>query len=211
MARLLLRVFWIPLSELLIQPFHLSFVGVCIYLFDSFSRDATEDDLKLWLPLPEKQSDNSSQLDLGVEMAVYLLTHVGDQFCRMVQTEKEVKCKALASVMEDGAPLKVAWKRTVEGVRETCDVCETTLFNFHWACGECGYVVCIDCHMTPRAAKSPQSGKDDEKVVYDHSIPFLLNTNVYNVYFHLSRRKAKTSTLTAVCCALVTPVTIQIN
>lgn len=40
----------------------------------------------------------------------------------------------------------IAWKRVVQGVREMCDVCETTLFNFHWACGKCGFVVCIDCY-----------------------------------------------------------------
>lgn len=41
---------------------------------------------------------------------------------------------------------KIAWKRVVQGVREMCDVCETTLFNFHWACSKCGFVVCIDCY-----------------------------------------------------------------
>lgn len=40
----------------------------------------------------------------------------------------------------------IAWKRVVSGVREMCDVCETTLFNFHWACRKCGFVVCIDCY-----------------------------------------------------------------
>lgn len=40
----------------------------------------------------------------------------------------------------------IAWKRVVQGVREMCDVCETTLFNFHWACGKCGFVVCLDCY-----------------------------------------------------------------
>lgn len=40
----------------------------------------------------------------------------------------------------------VAWKRVVQGVREMCDVCETTLFNVHWACSKCGFVVCIDCY-----------------------------------------------------------------
>lgn len=34
----------------------------------------------------------------------------------------------------------------VQGVREMCDVCETTLFNYHWACEKCGFVVCIDCY-----------------------------------------------------------------
>ena len=27
-----------------------------------------------------------------------------------------------------------------------CDVCETTIFNFHWVCHRDGFVVCIDCH-----------------------------------------------------------------
>lgn len=27
-----------------------------------------------------------------------------------------------------------------------CDVCETSLFNYHWACSKCGFVVCIDCY-----------------------------------------------------------------
>lgn len=40
----------------------------------------------------------------------------------------------------------VAWKRVIQGVRELCDVCETTLFNYHWVCGRCGFVVCIDCY-----------------------------------------------------------------
>ena len=34
----------------------------------------------------------------------------------------------------------------VQGVREMCDVCEANLFNYHWACGRCGFVVCIDCY-----------------------------------------------------------------
>ena len=46
----------------------------------------------------------------------------------------------------------IAWKRVVQGVREMCDVCETTLFNIHWACSKCGFVVCIDCYRN-RAGK----------------------------------------------------------
>ena len=26
------------------------------------------------------------------------------------------------------------WKRSVLGIREMCDVCETSLFNLHWTC-----------------------------------------------------------------------------
>ncbi len=31
-----------------------------------------------------------------------------------------------------------------------CDVCDGTLFNFHWACDRCGFVVCIDCYRCRR-------------------------------------------------------------
>lgn len=40
----------------------------------------------------------------------------------------------------------IAWKRAVQGVREMCDVCDTTLFNMHWVCHKCGFVVCLDCY-----------------------------------------------------------------
>ena len=36
----------------------------------------------------------------------------------------------------------------VQGVREMCDVCDATLFNHHWACGRCGFVVCVDCYRS---------------------------------------------------------------
>ena len=38
------------------------------------------------------------------------------------------------------------WKRAVGGVRELCDVCYTTLFNFHFVCPNCGFAVCLDCY-----------------------------------------------------------------
>jgi lysine-specific demethylase 3 len=145
-----------------------------------FSRDASEDDLRLWLPQPEK-----SVQELDVDMSLFLLTHVGDQFCWMVQTEKEAKAEALAAEAEDGDTVQqqIAWKRVVQGVREMCDVCETTLFNFHWACGKCGYVVCIDCYKTRKAAKSPSNGsgsgnKDDEKEVGDIFTFFFLSLSL---------------------------------
>ena len=39
------------------------------------------------------------------------------------------------------------WKQSVKGVRELCDTCETTLFNFHWVCRNCGFCVCPICHQ----------------------------------------------------------------
>lgn len=31
------------------------------------------------------------------------------------------------------------------GWREVCDECLTTLFNYHYMCKQCGYMVCIEC------------------------------------------------------------------
>lgn len=38
-----------------------------------------------------------------------------------------------------------------------CDVCETTLFNMHWVCHKCGFVVCIDCYRQRTRKNSPCS------------------------------------------------------
>ena len=44
----------------------------------------------------------------------------------------------------------MAWKRPVEGIREMCDSCNTTMFNVHWTCSRCGHAVCIDCYTALR-------------------------------------------------------------
>ncbi|XP_068210806.1 lysine-specific demethylase 3A [Palaemon carinicauda] len=98
-------------------------------------KDVSAEDLKLWVP----DSDMPPE-DLDVDTSKFLLTHVGDQFCDLVEQEKE------AMALHMGDDNVVAWKRVVQGVREMCDVCETTLFNIHWACSKCGFVVCIDCY-----------------------------------------------------------------
>lgn len=53
---------------------------------------------------------------------------------------------------------QVMWKRAVRGVREMCDACEATLFNIHWACHKCGFVVCMDCYKA-RERKSAKGEK----------------------------------------------------
>lgn len=74
-------------------------------------------------------------------MAKFLVDQLGDQFCELIQQEKEA-LDISVSQEED----LIAWKRVVQGVREMCDVCDTTLFNLHWACKKCGFVVCIACY-----------------------------------------------------------------
>lgn len=109
---------------------------------------------------------------LGPEAARYIIERAGTLFCRLLRQELElltgnsaansggvggggslVKKNGLrrhvtpsnAATSVSGSASAVAWKRPVKGVREMCDVCETTMFNAHWVCAKCGYSVCTQC------------------------------------------------------------------
>lgn len=131
--------------------------------FSNPHKDALEDDLKLWLPNAE-----NPPTDLDLETSRFLLKQVGDHFCDLLIQEKD----AISEHMSEDKT--IAWKRVVQGVREMCDVCETTLFNFHWTCGKCGFVVCLDCYKSRKNGTIKvwgESGKDRD----DYS--WLLCTN----------------------------------
>ncbi|XP_006900427.1 PREDICTED: lysine-specific demethylase 3A [Elephantulus edwardii] len=87
----------------------------------------------LWLPLIK------NVVGTDLDTAKYILANIGDHFCQMVISEKEAM-----STIEPHR--QVAWKRAVKGVREMCDVCDTTIFNLHWVCPRCGFGVCVDCY-----------------------------------------------------------------
>lgn len=121
-------------------------------------KDATEVDLKLWLP-PKKEDvddenddededpEEDSCKELDIETSKFIILHVGDQFCDLVKQEMRAqKCHM-------GKDKTISWKRVVIGVREMCDVCETTLFNIHWVCHKCGFVICIDCYTARRSGE----------------------------------------------------------
>lgn len=124
----------------------------------------------LWLPAPAIQGG------LDLDTSKYILANVGDQFCQLVMSEKEAMMMVephreykdrssgfTLQIMCDCSHLllssseKVAWKRAVRGVREMCDVCETTLFNIHWVCRKCGFGVCLDCYRLRR--NRPREGE----------------------------------------------------
>lgn len=119
------------------------------YMFsESFAKpsDATEDDKKLWLP---NVNETTNQDSLNFHVARFILSLVGDQFCSLLRQEEA------AVKLNLGDDDSIYWKKPMQGVREMCDVCKTTLFNFHWACYRCGFVVCIDCYKARH--------KDDKK------------------------------------------------
>ncbi|KAK3095194.1 hypothetical protein FSP39_011276 [Pinctada imbricata] len=112
--------------------------------------DAENDDIEPWLPhvpLIEPKID--------IETSKYIVAKVGDKFCELVQQEQEAKNLA-------GDDAKIAWKRAVTGVREMCDVCDTTLFNMHWVCHKCGFVVCLDCYKVRIKAVRQENGEEEE-------------------------------------------------
>ncbi|KAG5888935.1 hypothetical protein JTB14_006303 [Gonioctena quinquepunctata] len=123
--------------------------------FSDPHKDAMEDDLRLWLPNVETPPS-----DLDLETSRFLLKQVGDHFCDLLVQEKDAHSEHMSDEKT------VAWKRVVQGVREMCDVCETTLFNFHWACGKCGFVVCIDCYKSRKKGAMKvwgEPGKDRDE------------------------------------------------
>ncbi|XP_054261083.1 lysine-specific demethylase 3A-like [Macrosteles quadrilineatus] len=105
--------------------------------------DPTQDDLALWQPLLNKPYP---QLDM--KSAKYILDNVGSQFLDLCKQEKE------AVSLHMSQEKVVAWKRPISGCREMCDVCNTTLFNFHWTCKSCGFSVCIDCYKARKGVTS---------------------------------------------------------
>ncbi|EZA53219.1 Lysine-specific demethylase 3B, partial [Ooceraea biroi] len=144
--------------------------------FSDPHKDASEEDLRLWLPGKDNQEatgkddksernekDKGDREDLDLETAHRLLRQVGDQFCDLLHQEKDALQEHMAEASSGVVDGTVAWKRVIQGVREMCDVCETTLFNYHWACGKCGFVVCIDCYKGRKNGTIKiwgESGKD---------------------------------------------------
>lgn len=109
--------------------------------------------MSLWVPsltIPE---------GLDLETSKYILANVGDQFCQLVMSEKE-------AMMMVEPHQKVAWKRAVRGIREMCDVCETTLFNIHWVCRKCGFGVCLDCYRLRKSQPLDESEDNLEDEVF---------------------------------------------
>uniref|UniRef100_A0A8D1NHQ2 Probable JmjC domain-containing histone demethylation protein 2C n=1 Tax=Sus scrofa TaxID=9823 RepID=A0A8D1NHQ2_PIG len=125
----------------------LSFSKNGVVRIDGFSSPDQYDDEAMSLWTHENYEDD----ELDLETSKYILDIIGDKFCQLVTSEKT----ALSWVKKDA---KIAWKRAVRGVREMCDACEATLFNIHWVCQKCGFVVCLDCYK----AKERKSSRDKE-------------------------------------------------
>lgn len=126
-------------------------------------KDPTKDEEGLWMPNPDAPPDK-----LVLAQALFLLKEVVKQFRDICVEEEMAKIEHMAGskclfsfffspprryelTHSNGFSIflidqEVAWKRVIQGVREKCDVCETSLFNHHWVCKTCGFVVCLNCY-----------------------------------------------------------------
>ncbi|KAG8523039.1 putative JmjC domain-containing histone demethylation protein 2C, partial [Galemys pyrenaicus] len=144
----------------------LSFSKNGVVRIDGFSSPDQYDDEAVSLWTHENYEDD----ELDIETSKYILDIIGDKFCQLVTSEKTAlswvkkdelcrkKKSMFAFIFIFCILAKIAWKRAVRGVREMCDACEATLFNIHWVCQKCGFVVCLDCYK----AKERKSSRDKE-------------------------------------------------
>ncbi|EDW34380.1 GL21613 [Drosophila persimilis] len=98
--------------------------------------EPTKEDCSIWQP-DGTTAPTSGFMD--IQVCRYILLHAGDQFCYLWRQEAE------ALKLHENSDGTIAWKKAVKGIREICDVCDTTLFNYHWTCRKCGFGVCLDC------------------------------------------------------------------
>lgn len=134
----------------------------------------------MWTGSSEDEDDKKRR-KMDLETSKSVLTFIGDKFCQLVKTEdtaftwvkkdsmfvwSDKYTQSLIPCQFDFFTLhccllslflslaQIMWKRAVRGVREMCDACEATLFNMHWACHKCGFVVCMDCYKARENKKA---------------------------------------------------------
>ncbi|XP_052436307.1 probable JmjC domain-containing histone demethylation protein 2C [Carassius gibelio] len=120
----------------------------------SVSEQTDEEAVTVWTGSSEDEEDKRRR-KMDLETSKSILALIGDKFCQLIKTEDT----AFTWVKKD---TQIMWKRAVRGVREMCDACEATLFNMHWACHKCGFVVCMDCYK----AREKKKAKDKELYVW---------------------------------------------
>ena len=114
--------------------------------------DVTPGDAEMW----EASADNAPD-GLSVEQSKYCLELLKADFDLIISEERRAMKE---NIGEENA---VSWKRVVQGVSESCDVCDATLFNLHWACPRCGFVVCLHCYVGRKDQNKILNGETKSK------------------------------------------------
>lgn len=121
--------------------------------------DPKDIDIAIWMP----QQDKPKFRGLSVPHARLIIAHVGDELCRLIEKERIYfnKYKTIERPM--------IWKRPIDRVLEICDLCSTTLFNYHFICTKCGLSLCVDCEdeRNPHLEETHCTVKDNDKHTFD--------------------------------------------
>ncbi|CAF3492184.1 unnamed protein product [Rotaria socialis] len=112
----------------------LKYFGDNTYEFEGFTTS-----IDWQAPDPETLTtpNSSGQPPLNILDANFIFKHIARLFCLMFQHEQSER-----STYDDNSIIR---KKYMAGWREVCDECLTTLFNCHYMCKQCGYMICIDC------------------------------------------------------------------
>lgn len=118
------------------------------------NEDPKEIDRAVWLPNFEKSFRFKS---MSVAHGRLILAHVGEQLCQIIAKERKYYEKYNSEIKP------IIWKRLIDQVIEICDLCSTTLFNYHLICTKCGLSLCIDCanEKNPKIESAQCSFKDE--------------------------------------------------
>jgi hypothetical protein len=100
----------------------------------------------IWLPVPL----NEPIEEQDVEISFHILNHIKEHFFNIIETEEGHL-----------GGLKKIWKKMVSGTYKKCDSCKISIFNLHFMCGSCGYMVCLHCHNIRMPQTTNQSCKHD--------------------------------------------------
>jgi [histone H3]-dimethyl-L-lysine9 demethylase len=124
-------------------------------IVDGFLEDSEAKDIDIAVWLPQEKTKHKS---LSFHHARLIISHVGDELCNLIAKEKVYYEK----FKSDTKPL--IWKRLIDGVLEICDLCSTTLFNYHFICTKCGLSLCVECvnEKNELLFKAPCSIKEHE-------------------------------------------------
>lgn len=101
--------------------------------FGNPQQDPNKNDLEEWQVDPIHAPNT-----MTLEQAHYILNSISKDFVKLYNEETK-----LSRPYDDN----ILWKRSVVDQREMCDNCNTTLFNYHWKCTDCGFAICPDCHQ----------------------------------------------------------------
>uniref|UniRef100_A0A914UT20 Uncharacterized protein n=1 Tax=Plectus sambesii TaxID=2011161 RepID=A0A914UT20_9BILA len=128
----------------------------CGFLMASGSDHSDVIDISKWLP--------ASTSRLSAATACYILQNIAPTF--FIQLDEQQR---LLDMLEhnDSTLLRYmpVWRRS-ENVRELCDVCQTTLYNLHLFCGDCGFAVCSQC-VRQRNMQRPRLSEPKNADRYD--------------------------------------------